>query len=186
MEKGTTVEQIYQAAEILHKHGIKVGFFLQFGYPGETREEIDKTFKMVRDCAPDDVGMSVSYPLPGTKFYERVKMELGDKQNWEDSADLAMMYRGPFVTEFYRHLHVVLHKEFRSQKAIARWKQLLRKPTAVRGQDIRELAATLYRKGSLPAALRKLDKLAALPHETPLTLLPHMSYEEAARPSPQE
>jgi anaerobic magnesium-protoporphyrin IX monomethyl ester cyclase len=28
-----------------------------------------------------------SYPLPGTKFFERVKLELGEKQNWVDSDD---------------------------------------------------------------------------------------------------
>ena len=34
---------------------------------------------MVRDCQPDDIGMSVSYPLPGTKFHERVKSELTEQ-----------------------------------------------------------------------------------------------------------
>jgi len=72
---------------------------------------------MVRECAPDDIGISVSYPLPGTKFYERVKLELGDKQNWVDSNDLAMLYRGPFPQEFYRILHRRTHYEFRARKA---------------------------------------------------------------------
>ncbi|MBV9357947.1 MAG: B12-binding domain-containing radical SAM protein, partial [Chloroflexi bacterium] len=71
MDKGTRVEQIYAAAERLHAHGVRVGFFLQFGYPGETRADIERTLQMVRDCKPDDIGMSVSYPLPGTVFYER-------------------------------------------------------------------------------------------------------------------
>ena len=48
-----------------------MAFFLQFGYPGETRADIEKTLQMVRDCQPDDIGMSVSYPLPGTTFYDR-------------------------------------------------------------------------------------------------------------------
>ena len=77
MDKGTKVEQIYAAAERLHQAEIEVGFFLQFGYPGETREDIERTLQMVRDCKPDDIGMSVSYPLPGTKFHETVKQELG-------------------------------------------------------------------------------------------------------------
>ena len=38
--------------------------------------------------APDDIGVSVSYPLPGTKFYSRVAAELGAKQNWSESGDL--------------------------------------------------------------------------------------------------
>ncbi len=77
MDKGTQVEQIYEATRQLHAHGVKVAFFLQFGYPGETREDIELTLKMVRDLMPDDIGISVSYPLPGTPFYETVKHELG-------------------------------------------------------------------------------------------------------------
>ena len=117
MDKGDKVEDIYRAVELLQKNGIEVGFFLQFGYPGETWEDVQKTLKMVRECAPDDIGISVSYPLPGTKFFERVKMELGDKQNWVDSDDLAMLYRGPFPQEFYRILHGRVHHEFRLRRA---------------------------------------------------------------------
>jgi len=118
MDKGDTVEDIYKAARLLHDNGIEVGFFLQFGYPGETWEDVQKTLKMARECAPDDIGISVSYPLPGTKFFERVKLELGEKQNWVDSEDLAMLYRGPFPTEFYRILHGRVHYEFRAWKAL--------------------------------------------------------------------
>ena len=118
MEKGDKVEDIYRAAKLLRENGIEVGFFLQFGYPGETWKDVQKTLKMVRECAPDDIGISVSYPLPGTKFYERVKLELGEKQNWVDSEDLAMLYRGPFPTEFYRILHGRVHYEFRARKVL--------------------------------------------------------------------
>jgi anaerobic magnesium-protoporphyrin IX monomethyl ester cyclase len=117
MEKGDKVEDIYNAAALLHNNGIEVGFFLQFGYPGEGWEDIQKTMEMVRKCMPDDIGISVSYPLPGTKFFERVKLELGEKQNWLDSGDLDMLYNGPFSTEFYRILHRRVHHEFRLRRA---------------------------------------------------------------------
>jgi radical SAM superfamily enzyme YgiQ (UPF0313 family) len=117
MEKGTRVEQIIQATDRLHHEGIEVGFFLQFGYPGETRADIERTIQLVRDCDPDDIGISVSYPLPGTKFYRAVQEQLGKRHHWLDSDDLAMLYRGPFTTEFYRKLHQVVHKEFRGRKA---------------------------------------------------------------------
>ena len=117
MDKGDQVEDIYNAARYLRKNGIEVGFFLQFGYPGEEWSDIQKTLKMVRECMPDDIGISVSYPLPGTKFFERVKLELGEKQNWVDSEDLDMLYNGPFSTEFYRELHKRVHHEFRLRRA---------------------------------------------------------------------
>ena len=120
MDKGDQVEDIYRAARLLRENGIEVGFFLQFGYPGETWADVQKTLKMVWQCMPDDIGISVSYPLPGTKFYERVKLELGEKQNWVDSQDLAMLYRGPFPTEFYRILHGRVHYEFRARRVLRR------------------------------------------------------------------
>lgn len=185
MEKGTKVEQIYEATRRLHKAGVRVGFFLQFGYPGETRQDIEKTLQMVRDCRPDDVGMSVSYPLPGTKFYENVKVQLGDKQNWVDSADLAMMYQGPFTTAFYRQLHIVLHKEFRSQRGLEALKEVIRRPSRLRPYHLRELIAIPYRLGTLPLARHKLNQLATLPNDG-IDALPHMTLEEAAHPTPQE
>ena len=68
---------------------------------------------MVRETKPDDIGVSVSYPLPGTRFYERVSSQLGHKSNWSDSADLAMMFRGEYSSEFYRALADALHEEVR-------------------------------------------------------------------------
>ncbi len=117
MEKGTRVEQILEAARRLRASGIRFGFFLQFGYPGEGIDDIGATRRMVLEAVPDDIGISVSYPLPGTKFYELVRAELGDRRNWLDSADLAMLYRGPYSTGFYRKLHTVVHEEFRLQRA---------------------------------------------------------------------
>jgi anaerobic magnesium-protoporphyrin IX monomethyl ester cyclase len=116
MEKGTRVEQVRAAASRLRAAGIEVGFFLQFGYPGETLEDVQRTREMVRECRPDDIGISVAYPLPGTPFFQRVEAQLGRKRNWDHSDDLSMMYRGPFPTRFYRRLHRLVHAEFRLRR----------------------------------------------------------------------
>lgn len=116
MDKGTKVEQIYEARELLKKNNIKTCFFLQFGYTGETKKEIDMTIKMVRDLMPDDIGISVSYPLPGTKFYHRVLSQMKAKQNWERSDDFEMMFDGEYTTKYYQILHKKIHKEFRARQ----------------------------------------------------------------------
>ncbi len=118
MDKGTTIEEIYEATRLLKKHGIKTCFFLQFGYTGETMKEIDLTVKMVNDLMPDDIGISVSYPLPGTKFYERVSSQMKKKHNWELSDDFEMMFDGTYSTEFYRVLHKRVHKEYRTRQLL--------------------------------------------------------------------
>jgi len=185
MEKGIHIEQIAEATRRLHAAGIRVGFFLQFGYPGESREDIEKTLQMVRDCRPDDIGISVSYPLPGTKFYERVKDQLGTRQNWHDSADLAMLYKGPYTTDFYRQLHTVVHKEFRARQTWDALRRALRQPASLRRHHLRQAAAMLYHLTTLPLERRRLDRLARVPHRGLNALPPGMTPEEAARPSPQ-
>ncbi len=121
MDKGTTIEQIQTATTKLKSKGIRVGYFLQFGYLGETKSDIDSTLKMVLQNMPDEIGISVSYPLPGTKFYEKVKGELKEKQNWTDSDDLAMMYHATYSPAFYKLLHRYVHSRYRMKRG---WEQL--------------------------------------------------------------
>jgi radical SAM superfamily enzyme YgiQ (UPF0313 family) len=113
MTKGIRVEQIHQARANLRRHGIRACLFLQFGYPGEGKAEIEETVRMVREAAPDDIGISISYPLPGTKFHQMVVDQLGAKVNWSESGDLSMMFRGTYSSEFYRALSDALHLEVR-------------------------------------------------------------------------
>ena len=79
MDKGTTVEQIHESTKLIRKYGMKPSFFIQFGYLGETKEDIKKTIKMINELLPYEIGISVSYPLPGTGFYEKVKSDLKEK-----------------------------------------------------------------------------------------------------------
>ena len=138
MDKGIRVRQIHDAVRNLRRHGIRACLFLQFGYPGEEWEEIEATIRMVRDVAPDDVGISVSYPLPGTRFHQIVSSQLGLKANWKDSADVSMMFRGAYQTVFYRALADAIHAEVRGGDTVAAW-QLVDK-LRVSSQEIERVA----------------------------------------------
>ena len=117
MDKGTTVEQIYEATRLLKKTGINPCFFIQFGYLNETRADIEKTIAMINELLPYEIGISVSYPLPGTGFYEKVKDQLKEKTNWTDSDELALMFSNTYKPVFYKQLHAYVHKTYRRQKA---------------------------------------------------------------------
>jgi anaerobic magnesium-protoporphyrin IX monomethyl ester cyclase len=119
MDKGTRVEQIPAVRERLAKAGIRACYFLQLGYPGETFDDLQATARLVRETLPDDIGVSVSYPLPGTKFHSMVSSHLGAKDRWEDSSDLAMMFQGTYQTPLYRELHRLLHRELDLRRALA-------------------------------------------------------------------
>jgi anaerobic magnesium-protoporphyrin IX monomethyl ester cyclase len=111
MNKGVTVEQVRLARERLRAEGIRVGFFIQLGYLDEQLEDILATRQLIEATRPDDVGVSVSYPLPGTRFYELVKQQLQAKTHWQDSNDLEMMFEGTYNTAFYRAVRDLLHDQ---------------------------------------------------------------------------
>jgi anaerobic magnesium-protoporphyrin IX monomethyl ester cyclase len=181
MEKGTTVDQIVRASRLLRDAGIEVCFFLQFGYPGETREDIELTLQMVRDCRPDDIGVSVSYPLPGTTFYQRVQAQLGQKQNWIDSNDLAMMYRATYVPDFYRALHAFVHAEFRARRSTEALKRAST-PASV-GLSAFALIRHLV---ALPILRRRVARLERVtPPQPAIITLPVLTPQAAAIPSEQ-
>jgi anaerobic magnesium-protoporphyrin IX monomethyl ester cyclase len=159
MDKGTTLAQIHEASERLRKRKIKVAYFLQFGYTGETKEDIDKTIAMVLKALPDEVGISVSYPLPGTKFYENVKDQLKEKRNWSDSDDLAMMFESTFNTAYYRQLHRYVHSLYRKHKGYSAIKKLLADPLHLNYRDLRNGFATVYYIPTSFAHRIKLKKL---------------------------
>jgi radical SAM superfamily enzyme YgiQ (UPF0313 family) len=150
MEKGTTVEQVREVARRLKDAGIRPGFFLQFGYPGEDWADVQATLQLVRDCDPDDIGMSVSYPLPGTPFYERVKHSMTARGNWIDSEDMPMLYDGPYSTAFYHRVYDALHAEFRIRKA-------------TQGAGVPPVAYRLLRGGRVKNALSLVRDTALLP-----------------------
>jgi radical SAM superfamily enzyme YgiQ (UPF0313 family) len=144
MDKGITVQQIRTAIGLLHKNGIKAGFFLQFGYPGETKADIDATLHLVLNTMPDEIGISVSYPLPGTKFYENVKSQLQEKQNWTDSDDLALLYKNTYPPSFYKILHRYVHNRYRIQRGIELVKSAMKRPTRPKLANLKTLASMVY------------------------------------------
>jgi anaerobic magnesium-protoporphyrin IX monomethyl ester cyclase len=124
MDKGITIEEIEKSTQLLQRKGVKVAFFLQYGYLGEQWEDIQKTLLMVKKLIPDDIGISISYPLPGTGFYERVKAQFEKKRNWENSDDLSMMYKATYSTVFYRQLYEYTHRFYQKEKTIRYWRKM--------------------------------------------------------------
>jgi radical SAM superfamily enzyme YgiQ (UPF0313 family) len=159
MDKGTTVEQIYEATGLLKKNNINPSFFIQFGYPGETKEDIIKTINMINELLPYEIGISVSYPLPGTSFYEKVKNDLKEKANWTDSDELALLFRNTYAPAFYKQLHRYVHKSYRKHMAIATIKNLFLQPASLNFTRIKKAVSLLY---YTPAAWLARERLTEM------------------------
>jgi anaerobic magnesium-protoporphyrin IX monomethyl ester cyclase len=136
MEKGSHVSEARVATRALKARGIRACWFIQLGYPGETWADIVSTRTLIREEDPDEIGVSVAYPLPGTRFHELVSADLGERTNWEDSDDLAMLFEGTYDTEFYRMVRDLLHDEVRTRRADeSRWAHLAREEAGHRTRD---------------------------------------------------
>ena len=144
MDKGTTVQQIYEATHLLKKCGIKPSFFIQFGYLEETKEDIKKTISMINELLPYEIGISVSYPLPGTVFFEKVKSQLTEKTNWKDSDELALMFTNTYQPAFYKQLHRYVHKSYKMHIAFESMKQLLAHPFKINTSRIKKSLSAFY------------------------------------------
>ncbi|HKD24125.1 MAG TPA: hypothetical protein VKB71_19045, partial [Rhizomicrobium sp.] len=119
------VEAARAATRTLKSRGIRSCWFIQLGYPGESWDDLCLTRDLIRDEKPDDIGVSVAYPLPGTRFYELVRIQLSERRNWKDSDELAMLFEGTFDTKFYRAVRDALHDEVRSGHSDdVRWARL--------------------------------------------------------------
>lgn len=141
MDKGTTVEAARTATRLLKARGIRACWFIQLGYPSENWEDLLATRDLIRDEQPDEIGVSVAYPLPGTAFHDRVRAELGQQRNWKDTGDLAMLFQGTYDTAFYRKVRNLLHEEVESRQPLdAAWQQLAVEANAHRSPSPFKLA----------------------------------------------
>ncbi|MEX2231739.1 MAG: radical SAM protein [Cyclobacteriaceae bacterium] len=159
MDKGITVDQVRQATGLLREKKLQIGFFLQFGYLGENLQDIQATIQMVLELMPDDLGISVSYPLPGTKFYDKVVGQLSEKKNWSDSDDLAMMFESTFNKEYYRQLHRYVHSIYRKKKGYNNLKKIIKNPLGLNYKELRSSLSTFY---YIPATFSQLARLKKL------------------------
>jgi anaerobic magnesium-protoporphyrin IX monomethyl ester cyclase len=172
MDKGLQVSKVRVARKLLGDAGIRACYFLQFGYPGETWEDIQQTVELVRSSRPYDVGISLSYPLPGTAFYEQVRAQLGSKRNWTDSDDLCLMFKAAYTDQFYRALRDAVHAEVNSWRAtscsadgegspVALWQKVVQLETVSRNSE----ATVLHRNNMHASQFIPVQHLATSPTE---------------------
>ena len=159
MDKGITILQIEEATRLLKKHSIKPSFFIQFGYLGETIEDIKLTIRMINRLMPHDIGISVSYPLPGTGFYEKVREQLKEKSNWTHSDELALMFHNTYQPLFYKQLHRYVHKNFRKKLATDNLLFILKHPLKTSWPVLKKVITGIYIFPSLIFAGIKLRRL---------------------------
>lgn len=67
-DRTTTIKQVLNAYEILHRHNIQSGACFMIGFPFETREDIFKSIKLAREIKPDEIMVNIFQPMPGQRL----------------------------------------------------------------------------------------------------------------------
>jgi radical SAM superfamily enzyme YgiQ (UPF0313 family) len=111
MERGVTVAQVQNAVDLCKGRGIQTGMFLMWGYEGEEMEDIEATIEHVKRTDPDIFFTTVSYPIKGTPYFERVANSLVQVKPWGISSDRELIVRGRRSTRFYEKADLLLQRE---------------------------------------------------------------------------
>jgi hypothetical protein len=114
-----------------------------------------------------------------------VKAQLGEKRNWVDSDDLAMMYPAAYGPEFYRVLHALAHAEFRMRRSFDTLVRAMRRPWNIQRRLAREIAGGAYHAARVPILRRRAGRLARQTAQPSVSVLPILSPQAAAVPSEQ-
>lgn len=73
IRKNIAPEQIRDSVSIIRKHGIDTILFCVVGFPGETRESIEKTISFLMTIDTTFITLGIAVPAPGTDFYRYVE-----------------------------------------------------------------------------------------------------------------
>jgi radical SAM superfamily enzyme YgiQ (UPF0313 family) len=111
MRRGVTVEQVQNAVGCCKKNGIQTGMFLMWGFEGEEIEDIESTVSHVKKCQPDIFFTTVSYPIKGTPYFDRVSSRLINISGWSQSTDRDIRIQGRHSRTFYRYADELLKSE---------------------------------------------------------------------------
>jgi anaerobic magnesium-protoporphyrin IX monomethyl ester cyclase len=111
MDRGVKVEQVQQAVALTRERGIESGMFLMWGYEGEELDDIEATIKHVSASQPDIFFTTISYPIKGTPYYNKVSDRLIQLKPWGVSSDREIKIKGRHSRTFYSYADKLLKDE---------------------------------------------------------------------------
>ena len=111
MDRGVKVEQVQQAVAMSRERGIESGMFLMWGYEGEEIDDIEATIRHVSKAQPDIFFTTVSYPIKGTPYYNKIADRLVQLKPWATSSDREIQIKGRHSQQFYRYADKLLKEE---------------------------------------------------------------------------
>jgi anaerobic magnesium-protoporphyrin IX monomethyl ester cyclase len=117
MKKHFTVKDTYAMVKKMNKSNIKIGAFFIVGYPGETIDSINKTFKLSLSLPFDEISFTIPYPLPGSDLYNRIT-GLNPDDDWDFENENKFIFKSQFDEAWLKNEIKIVLSEFESRKAL--------------------------------------------------------------------
>ncbi|KPK97371.1 MAG: hypothetical protein AMJ95_09465 [Omnitrophica WOR_2 bacterium SM23_72] len=75
MKKNITVDKIKSSVAMIRRHGIEIAGFFIVGFPGETKEDIERTIDFSLELDLIRANFFIYLPLPGSESFENLKRD---------------------------------------------------------------------------------------------------------------
>lgn len=95
MKKQATLEQGRNAVHLFHETGIEVAAFFIVGYPEETTDSIEDTFRFALELPLDSISFNVPFPLPGSPLFDRLS-SVDPNKDWNEENEVTFVYNSEF------------------------------------------------------------------------------------------
>jgi radical SAM superfamily enzyme YgiQ (UPF0313 family) len=168
MNRGTHLAQIERVAASLRKEGIRQFWFLMLGYPGENLEDIEATLRLFRRFSPEEYSVSIAVPVPGTRFFDRVRTRMREGVKPAGSqGGKSLLYEAAYPESLYRWQQARFEWEAALAKARGRISDDLLRQLSLAADRFHEKIAKQLLLGTTTEKKRSGDLSAA---EVPLSM----------------
>ncbi|MGH7492207.1 MAG: B12-binding domain-containing radical SAM protein [bacterium] len=118
MQRGVKAEQVQEMTRLAKRYGIETGMFLMWGFEDENEDDIAATIAHVKKASPDLVLTTVSYPIKGTAYYQRMAEQSLVLANgkWQSTNDRDYLIRGRHSKRYYEFANRWMNGELASQR----------------------------------------------------------------------
>lgn len=118
MKRGVKAEQVQAMTRLAKRHSIETGMFLMWGFEDENKDDIAATIAHVKKANPDLVLTTVSYPIKGTEYYNRMAEQnvIVASGKWQESNDRDYRIRSRHSKRYYDYVNRRMYSELALQR----------------------------------------------------------------------
>jgi anaerobic magnesium-protoporphyrin IX monomethyl ester cyclase len=102
MNRRTDISRTTEIIRQARAAGIAAGTFLMLGYPGERKKDIFLTAEYLKKARPDEVTVTMAYPIEGTRFFEEAEKNFIRPFEWKSESERQIAHKKPYSGLFYR------------------------------------------------------------------------------------